>query len=389
MKIYDWIAIGSGITGAALSYELTKKGFSVLLLEQCATPQNASYYNYGGLAYWSGNTELTRQLCQEGIERHRILGEELSTDTEYRELDLLLTIDADENPEKVASDYRQFATPPKLLTVQEACEMEPLLNPSAISGALTVRHGHINPKLITESYCQGMIKKGGVIEVSKVLELVRQNQRIVGLKTANETYYGQNIAVCAGGLSRQLLKSSGISFRLYFTHAELIEIPAVGIQLNTLVMPAKLKRFQMEAEASKLEKDRLWDKPGHEPLPPILDAGAVQFKNGTIRLGQISRVLTDPDAQIDSKISEAAIRDAVGKLLPPLANLPGTWHHCLVAFSHNGLPIVGTIPGIENVYVFSSFTNPLVFVPPLARRFANKVSGIEDPIIEQLNRLIN
>jgi glycine/D-amino acid oxidase-like deaminating enzyme len=36
MKTQDWIVVGGGITGAALSYELAKKGFSVLLLERDA-----------------------------------------------------------------------------------------------------------------------------------------------------------------------------------------------------------------------------------------------------------------------------------------------------------------------------------------------------------------
>ena len=34
MKTYDWIVVGAGITGAALSYEFAKKGYGVLLLEQ-------------------------------------------------------------------------------------------------------------------------------------------------------------------------------------------------------------------------------------------------------------------------------------------------------------------------------------------------------------------
>ena len=62
MKTYDWIVIGGGITGAALSYELRKKGLSVLLLEQNAIANNATRYSYGGLAYWSATTPLTRQL---------------------------------------------------------------------------------------------------------------------------------------------------------------------------------------------------------------------------------------------------------------------------------------------------------------------------------------
>jgi glycine/D-amino acid oxidase-like deaminating enzyme len=75
MKTYDAIVVGGGITGAALAYELVKTGFSVLLVEQNATPQNATRYSYGGLAYWSGTTPLTRQLCQEAIARYNILSQ--------------------------------------------------------------------------------------------------------------------------------------------------------------------------------------------------------------------------------------------------------------------------------------------------------------------------
>ncbi|MCL1471541.1 NAD(P)/FAD-dependent oxidoreductase [Argonema antarcticum] len=386
MKTYDWIVIGGGITGAALSYELTKKGFEVLLLEQYGNHalQNATRYSYGGLAYWSGTTELTRQLCAEGIDRNRILSQELDIDTQFRELDLILTVDVDDDPKKMAAAYSNCAIPPRLLSIEEACAIEPLLNPDAISGALTVKHGYINPQLTAEGYCQAAIRAGGERQIGRVLGFIQEGDRILGVKTNAETYHSANVVVCAGGFSRQLLKDAGISARLYFTHAEVIETPPVDIQLNTLVMPAQMKRFQLEAQASTLEIDNLWDEPGHEPVPPILDAGMVQFKDGTIRLGQISRALTDPSAKIDPLASEAAIRAQVGKVLPALGKLPGTWHHCLVAFSHNRLPIVGKLPGVQGVYIFSGFSNPLVFVPPLAQRFAAHCAGEEDPIVDRL-----
>jgi glycine/D-amino acid oxidase-like deaminating enzyme len=385
MKTYDWIVIGGGFTGAALAYELRRTGFSVLLLEQNATLQNATRYSYGGLAYWSGTSDLTRQLCQEGIELHRHLSEELDADTQFRELDLLLTIDRDDEPQAVAGKYSRFAIPPTLLSVEEACELEPLLNRDAIAGALTVRHGHIHPDKTTEGYIQAFRRAGGEIQIAQVVELLRQGDRIQGVKTQGSTYHAANTVVCAGGLTRSLLKASGIDVRLYFTHAEMIEIPAVDIQLHSLVMPADTQRFKLEAKASTAEVDPLWDEPGHEPVPPILDAGAVQFLDGSLRIGQLSRVLTDPYAQVAPDQSEVAIRTQVGKVLPALEKLPGTWHRCLVAFSSNRLAVVGALENVEGAYVFSGFTTPLVFVPVLAKHFANWATGQDDQIIAQLS----
>jgi glycine/D-amino acid oxidase-like deaminating enzyme len=386
MKTYDWIAIGAGFTGAALAYELAKTGFSVLLLEQCATSRNATRYSYGGLAFWSGTTPLTRQLCDEGMARYQVLSQELDADIEFRELDLLLTIATDIDPEVVAASYAHFAIPPKLLSVDEAWEMEPLLNRKAIAGALTVKHGHINPEKTAQAYIQAFLRAGGKIEITQVQNLTPSPQanRGVGIaiKTTTGNYYAANVVVCAGGLSRQLLKASGIPVRLYFTHAEMIETPPVEVQLRTLVMPANLKRFQLEAESSVV--DELWNEPGNEPIAPILDAGAIQFQDGSLRLGQISRVLTDPNAKVDSQASESWLRQSIGEVLPALAKLPGRWHHCLVAFSSDRLPLIGSIPEFQGIYVFSGFSNPLVIVPPLAQRFAHWVSGQEDEVITQL-----
>lgn len=389
MRTYDWIVVGAGITGAALSYELAKQGLSVLRLERHETLQGATRFGYGGIAYWSGTTDLTSQLCAEGIALHRTLSEELGADTEFRELDLILTIASDEDPAAIAQTYAHFAMPPRLLSVSEACALEPLLNPDAIAGALTVKHGHVSTTAFATAYTEAFTRLGGTVQIDQVQALLHgEGGRITGVSGQQETYHSANVAICAGALSRSLLKAVGIPVRLYFTHAELIETPPVDITLRSLVMPANTKRFQLEAEASTTDLDALWDQPGHEPMPPILDAGATQLLNGSLRIGQMSRVLTDPNAPIDAAASEAAMRTSVRATLPALADLPGTWHHCLIAFSHDRLPLIGAIPGTEGIHLFSGFSNPLAIVPTLARRFAHSAAqsaiGQKDELLAQL-----
>ncbi len=385
MKSYDWIVVGGGITGASLGYELAKKGFAVLLLERDPTLQNATRFSYGGLAYWSGTTDLTRLLCREGIERHRNLSTELDADTEFRELDLLLTIDAGSDVEKAAANYAHFAIPPQLLSVAEAGELEPLLNKSDLAGALTVRHGHISPTATNKAYCQGFLRLGGTIEFAEVRGFIEEGNRISGVKTAQGIYRCENAVVCAGGWSRSLLKLAGISVGVYFTRAEILETAPVDLKLRTLVMPALLKRFELEAESSRIEVDFLWDEPGKELLSPILDSGAIQFNDGSLRIGQLSRTLSDLNAKVDRETSERSIRAGIGKVLPALADLPATWHDCIVAFSADKLPVVGPIGSRPGLYVFSGLSNPLAIVPAVAERFANWATGEKDWAIELLS----
>ena len=383
MKTYDWVVVGAGITGAAVSYELIRQGYKVLLVEKDHHLRGATRYSYGGLAYWSGTTELTRTLCQEGRAIHQNLSQELGSETQFREVNLLLTIPAEEDPQSLAASYPEFATPPQLLTVTEACEMEPLLNPDAISGAFTVRHGHVCPDKTNAAYLQAFKRLGGKIKIAEVTGLIQTKNQVSGIQTTEGNYQSDKVLICAGGWSRQLLKSAGIHVRVHFTHTEVLETPPVDVKLSTIIMSAGMERFQLEADATKPELEYLWDKPGNEIVPLIIDSSAVQFLDGRMRIGQPSRILTDPNAKINPSESEFMIRQTIGELLPDLENLPATWSHCLVAFTHDGLPIVGAVPHYEGIYIFSGFSNPLVFVPPLAQRFAQFVAGKPDSIIQQ------
>jgi glycine/D-amino acid oxidase-like deaminating enzyme len=395
MKTYDWIVIGGGITGSALAYELVKKKFQVLLLEKDSSPKSATLYSYGGLAYWSGTTDLTRQICAEGIELHRNLSQELEADTEFREIDLVLTIDAGNDPQTVAAQYSQFAIAqpgrspisPNILSVEEACELEPLLNPDAIAGVLKLPHGHIHPQKTNLAYQQAFLRAGGEIVIAEVLDFIKQGETIGGVKTDKQIYHSANTVVCAGGLSRSLLARAGIKVKNYFTYAQLIKTPPVDIQLNTLVMPAVQQRFAIEATASSLELENSWDKLDSTPILTTLDAGAVQFLDGSFCIGQISQIVTDPNIKTDELTGESQIRKGVSRILPLVGIIPGNWHQCLVAFSNNSLPLVGAIENLSGIYLFSGFTSTLVFAPPLARHFANWAASGKDSIIDRLSSI--
>lgn len=381
---YDWIIVGGGITGAALGYELTQVGCSVLVVERSLTPANATRYSYGGLANWAGTSPLMRNLCETGMARHRRLSEELEADTQFREIPLVMPIATDVDTAAVAADFQTVAQPPQWLSRAEACDLEPLLNPSMISGAFVVTQGQIAPDRLTDAYLQAMGRQGGQVAIATVQALVQQANQVTGVMTAAGAWYGANVVICAGGWSRQLLKQFGFPMPIYFTHAEMVELPPAGVSLRTMVMTAPLQRPALEMAATAPDREAAWEKPDQELAPPVLDAGAVPFQDGTIRIGQLSRALSDPAAMAVATASEAAIRQAVEQVLPALGGLPGTWHHCLVAFSRDRLPLIGPVPGVEGLHLFSGFSTPLVALPTLAQRYARQIVGTPDPWLPQM-----
>jgi len=325
-----------------------------------------------------------RQLGAEGYARHQILSDELGKDTQLRELDLLMTIAPDADPEAIVATYANCAIPPRLISVQEACELEPLLNPDSISAALTVRHGQILPEVAVQAYNQAFTRLGGTIQVDRAIGLLTSNSKVLGVKTPSAEINSGNMAICAGGFSRQLGQTTGFHVPHYFTHAEVLETPPVDLTLQTLVMPAQIQRFAMEAISSTAELDSLWDEPDHEPAPFIVDVGATQFVDRRIRIGQLSRVVTNTTHSINPLDSEICLRHGISTILPALEKLPATWGHCLVAFCRDRLPLVGALPNTDGLHVFVGFSNPMVIVPVLAERLARQVTGHCDPLLTQL-----
>jgi glycine/D-amino acid oxidase-like deaminating enzyme len=396
----DWTIVGGGLTGASLAYELAKRHQAVVLLEPDHPLQGATRWSYGGVAYWSGTTPFTQTLCQESHDRYHALLTELELDPQYRETHLLIPIEIDQDPEAIYHAYQSFSPKPDLLTPTEAQHLEPLLNPAPLQGVLRFPHGHVNPLALTQAYHHAFTALGGTIVPRRAIrwrtEQDRTGQgRIIAIETDQDPIQSDRIVVCAGAGGRSLLAALGLALPLYFTQAEVIETVPTNLRLNGVILPANQSRLRLEAQLTDPDWVAAWTQGQPLNLPPVLEPGAVQFpelsgSGGRCALGQISRLTTPADAPVDPLASETQIRETIGRLLPDLAALPGTWRCCNVSFSADGFPLIGALDPWVNLFLFSGFTSPFALVPALSVRFADQLLGRSDGELEAfgVNRFV-
>ena len=360
------------------------------------------------MAHWAGTTPVTNQLCLEAIARYSSLAAELDLPPDLPPLmidrPLLLTIEAAADPQAALARAQSFRVPPTLLDPREAAALEPLLNPGAIAGALLTHHGQVHPETLVQTYRRGLVQAGGGLAIAQVQHLLRRGDQVTGVALQQPNDLGlalleaPHTILCAGGQGRQLLQDldPSLEIPLHFTLAEMLQTAPLNSprdpQLQTIVMAADLKRPGLEALARSAQISAPETAPEIPPetapeiipTPSILDAGALQFPDGHIRFGQVSRLATDSMVAIDASASEQWIRQAVGQLLPSLAKIPATWHHCLVAFNTEGIALVGAIAPWSGLSLFTGFNSPFLYVPPLAQRYAQQLLGAPDAVITQL-----
>lgn len=386
MENYDAIVVGAGITGAAIAYELQKQGQRVLLLEKDRQPSNATAFSYGGIIYWAGTTPLQRQLCQESRYRWTHLSQELGGETEYQELELLLYLKPDDDAQVLAQQFDHCLIRPQYVDAPTAIAIEPQLNPHSVRGAFVVPQGHSHSAKTVNAYLRAFLRQGGKIQQGKVEALITEKNIVTGVKTATDRIFAKRTILAAGGQSLSLLSHHGVNLPLYFTHAALLQTSPTKENLRCIVMPADLRqRPNLEALAPRVD----WQNPNEQCLATVVEPGAVQFFDGRLILGQISQLVTSPHYCPDLPWVEKELQTAIAKILPNLAKLPVTPHHCLVAFSGQTLPLVGEMPSLPGLVLFTGFTHPLVYCLPLAQKLAQHLNGHGDAVIEQLAPLLS
>ena len=221
----DVVIVGAGIIGCAISYYLSKRGKSVIVLEGSDNIGNGGSSRNGGGVRQSGRDPRELPLAMYGIkELWPTLSEELGVNCEYhKEGNLRLG----KTPEhlKILQGLTDRAVAcgldVRMIDSDEVKEINPYLSDEVIGASWCPTDGHANPMVTTLAFYKKAREMGvRFITGEKVERLRKVKGRLRKVYTKENEYEGEFVVVAAGYESREILGTIGVDVPM---HKELCE----------------------------------------------------------------------------------------------------------------------------------------------------------------------
>lgn len=232
----DIVIVGSGIVGCGTAYNLALKGYSVTVLEK-----NLSIGDGGSTRNGGGVRQSGRKTEELPIARYSVnelwpnLSSRLGIDTEYCQqgnLRLGKTSKDIEDLEAIVKRSKAQGLDIRMLTGNQAREINPYLSGEVIGASWCPTDGHANPLKVTLGYYMKAKALGvSFITDEEVIQFGMANGSLKYVHTNHHEYECSRVLVCAGYESIQLLSPYSI------------QLPMTKLVLDVLVTEKKEKMF--------------------------------------------------------------------------------------------------------------------------------------------------
>ena len=358
----DVVIIGAGVTGAALAYELARRGIRDVLIFERKFPCSGASGRCGGGIRQQFTTPHNIRLAMESVNRYETLSEELGVDIEFIQGGYLILAETEEEREaqrKAVALQNELGLPSRLLTPREAKEVLPLLDETTIvSATYCPTDAHANPFRVVEGYLARARERGVVLEkFTEVVDLEVKEGRIVKVRTSRGDVAPGTVVNAAGAWSREIARMAGV------------ELPNQPIRHEIAIT---------------------------EPVEFFMDVMVISIHNGIYfsqtKEGQIIGGIGDPEEKPGYNISSSLgfLRRYARELLryvPALGQLSvlRQWAG-LYDVTPDAQPVLGPTPGLENFIQANGYSgHGFMIAPKVAEILADYIERGE--VSEDLARL--
>lgn len=215
IKKFDQIIVGGGVIGCSIAYQLSKRGYRVLVLESSTTGCEASNSAAGMLGAQNEFTEegpLFR-FAQDSRRLFKELSDELISETDidihYVHKGILkLSFDQQQNRqlEEIEAFQKSMGNPAYILSRAEVLELEPAVTSEVASAVYMPDDGQVSAPDLSKAFFKAAQNRGAVIhENERVVNLLVTDGEIYGVSTIHDTYHADQVVIATGAFSSGLL----------------------------------------------------------------------------------------------------------------------------------------------------------------------------------------
>jgi len=223
------VIIGAGISGAAIAYELAKKGQKDIVVLEKSYESSGATGRCGAGVRMQWGTEMNCRLTKYSVERFEKLQDELDYeyDIEFRQSGYLMCAGSDKEFEQFKKNVilqNSLGIPSRVIDRKEAKELIPHINTDhMIGGTFCPKDGFLNPFHTTLAYLRAAERMGvTVYKYTTVIGIDKKGDKIIGVQT-DKGYISTKIVVnAAGGYSSQVAGMAGVELPLYSVRRQIL-----------------------------------------------------------------------------------------------------------------------------------------------------------------------
>jgi glycine oxidase len=358
----DVVVVGAGVVGASIAYLLSAQGLDVVILEKESIGRGATGHGHGiislvGKDFRPGahlklgvkSAEMYKEFCE------RVL-EDGGVDPMYHELPGI-SFAVVEEEERIFRDFMEREDTRDLLemewlSVDECRAIEPLLTEDALGGVYHA-HGQVDAYRLALAGVAAVEKRGGRMVTGAATGLIREGDRVVGVKHQRGSISCDHVVLAAGAWVGEAAEWLGIPVPVRPLHGEVLHARLPGDPVQAFILTAL-----------------------HGPILPK--------KDGTLMVGSIGGVTmsgmdvdakhvfdpldTTPPDFFEGPTQDGRDRmiDRAVRVMPALVDAELTGHLAGVRpLSADRMPLIGPVPGLDGVWMATGHGTKGIHLAPI------------------------